>query len=233
MSGQVQNIDQARPTALCPSIGLKMKLLGATLSDGTHHSSIEYRDKLKIEVSNLVGPLINFEMPDVVVDLVILNIYDKNGLKVTSKYAWLCEDGTVKDFLTGTSNNILFCEDINSTDLYFIEIKQKNHLSIVLNLSDYFAQGNVIDLTKSSDLILGKSGLIEIKGEFFLIPGELDRNTSLNFSDYLMVMKAINTGSQDSMFDINFDGKVNIEDQKIVSEYTRFLFHSESVNIQQ
>lgn len=230
--GQVSNSDQARPIVGCPSISIKMKLLGATFLNGDHHSTSIYKDKLKLEVSDLVGATVNFEMPPNVVDLVQLNIFDKESLKVDSKYAWICEDGLVRDFITGSSTAITFCNISSSTDLYFIEIIQKNHLPVTLDVNPYFEVGKLIDLTKSTEFLLVKNNLIETKGEYFFIPGELDRNRSMNFNDYLLMLKAVSRGFQNQVYDLNFDGKVDVLDQKIVSEYTRLLYQSESSKIE-
>ena len=175
-----------------------------------------------------------YPIPAGAVDVVIVELRDATTpiVVIDTALAWLMSDGTLRDFFTGTTNYIGWCD--TGAGNFHIVVKHRNHLGLMtrnpqaLNTS---IPGSPFDMTLPANVQVN-GGVNVGNGRVGAIAGNCDNSAfargQINVLDfYYVYLKQVTTPSEYAPEDVNLDGVINADDFTLVSKNNDELYNSQ------
>ena len=179
------------------------------------------------------GTLPSSDASNLPIDLVKVFLLEPTSpfTKVDSAFAWLMEDGSVKDFRTASEGFVSFCNPaiIDGND-YRIGFQARNHLPVI--------SSNTVKVSTSSTGSYDFTDLTNIYGAVatksldgsrdYIVAGEVTGNTAINAQDFFGVMRKVynlpvNVYEKE---DLNFDMDIEGGDYNLIDYNSVRLFYS-------
>jgi hypothetical protein len=131
--------------------------------------------------------------------------------------AWLLADGTIRDFLDTTANNVRFYGVTSGN--YYVVLRHRNHLAVMsatpMNLTATF-NPLAYDFSTGQGQAFGDNPLILTGTRCSLICGNAAGSDQvINSTDRVAVRNRLGTNNYDAA-DVNMDGIVNSSDRVVV-----------------
>lgn len=153
---------------------------------------------------------------------------------VDSAFAWLMEDGTIREYEKGIKTFVIF--NIVNANTYFVEVRHRNHLPIISNDPYLFRDKTLVNIDFTNPKLLQGKGNESFKisntgGVALMVAGDLYKNSLVretNAHDSFSMIKALRETSPTnkiySVADLNMNSLVDIEDKKILDENSKKLY---------
>lgn len=152
-----------------------------------------------------------------IVDWVLLELYDANGLLKYRTPALLTKDGDVKAI--DSSTNTIQISDLHP-ERHYVAILHRSHLGVIASTAiDVVDQGSFqVDLSQGEASAQGLGQLNEISpGIYGMMAGDMDQNGTINTADLNLWQRTVGAvGYQES--DLKLDGKVDALDYALWEE---------------
>jgi hypothetical protein len=154
------------------------------------------------------------------------------GTATDTMLAWLMNDGTLRDFETGTMSFIQFCDAVSGN--YHVLVRHRNHLPTIsknpVAVSGAVPGSPLIDLSINTNNLSDRLKLLEpgvwgmYAGDVRAIGTAINR---INSADFFQVRK-ISSGTPTGFIleDLNLDGVCNSADYNLCSYNNDFLYIS-------
>jgi hypothetical protein len=154
------------------------------------------------------------------------------GTATDTMLAWLMNDGTLRDFETGTMSFIQFCDAVSGN--YHVLVRHRNHLPTIsknpVAISNAAPGSPLVDLSINTNNLNDKVKLLEpgvwgmFAGDVRTIGAAINR---INSADFFQVRK-ISAGAPIGFLleDLNLDGVCNAADYMLCSYNNDFLYIS-------
>jgi hypothetical protein len=175
-----------------------------------------------------------YQVPAGAVDVVTLELRDATTpiVVIDTTLAWLMSDGTLRDFFTGTTNYIGWCD--TGAGNFHIVVKHRNHLGLMTRNPQALTTaipGSPFDLTVPAN-VQANGGVNVGNGRVGAIAGNCDNSAfargQINVLDfYYVYLKQVTTPSQYAPEDVNLDGVINADDFTLVSKNNDELYNSQ------
>lgn len=200
-----------------------------------------------VEMTN--GYTVPNEVGNKPVDVIRLDLCKdyQSSTALNTAYAWLMQDGTIRDFETGKEPVARFFRTTASTtQQYVLRVSHQNHLPIASSeLIKVVPVGTPIGTTAETGFIdmtlpasvygaspAEKKGAVLINGKAALIGADIIKTSQLNevnAADYSAVMKAIQEGITSPVYraeDVNMNGKIDIRDVSWTEKQSGKVYYS-------
>ncbi|SFC18102.1 hypothetical protein SAMN05421780_103182 [Flexibacter flexilis DSM 6793] len=184
-----------------------------------------------------------------VVDVITVQLYRDSisgAALVENAYAWLLQDGTIRDFETGTKPYVYF---YRATTLkaagYFVKVLHRNHLPIfsadsvklVASPSELGAtlQTGFLNMTQPNLIFKANPnaslGAKLLNGKAAMIAADVYKGTinEVNTADYDMVSRAVFLAPASPIYtseDVNMNGKVDVADVFFANRQNARVYYS-------
>jgi hypothetical protein len=182
-------------------------------------------------------------VPSNAVDIIRIDLFATAGgfapsTSIDSTFAWLLDDGSIRNFSTGLNNFAEFCGDAVDGNDYHVMVSHRNHNPVISNAAFtlFEASATSVDLSVTAN-IYDPSGFgaaakdisgvaVMAAGNVFDDPGAGDV-FQVNAMDYFVGFYA-NAGPANgySRADVNLDGSTNAADYNIISSNNDALWTS-------
>lgn len=168
--------------------------------------------------------------PDNAIDViaVILRETTMPYNRADTAYAWLMEDGSIRDFWSGTSAYVNFCDAVPG-NTYYVEVQHKNHLPVMNNATltaSTAVPGTFVDFR--SDLnIWGGGGVVQHGADFYIASGNANGDWSVNGLDRFLIL--VDQGNLVTGFtntNVDFNDGVDIADEQLGQNNSLILLYS-------
>ena len=148
---------------------------------------------------------------------------------VDTAFALLMEDGSIRDFNSGSANFATFCK-AGAGQNYYVELRHRNHMPVMNNTiftASTIVNVTPIDFTNIAN-IWGGGGMSFRDGNYYIATGNARNNDiSVNALDFLDVMfdqAGLVSGYTET--NINFDNDVNASDYTVAGDNSVNLIFS-------
>jgi hypothetical protein len=177
-----------------------------------------------------------YSVPATAVDRIALILQNTGTLAyVDTAYAWLLQDGSVRDYATGTRNYISFTK-ANSTSTYYVIVQHRNHLAASSNglmLASSVPSTLSYDYTKG---VYGGGALFDAGNNVWKLYASDPYKSWKNQTDVLDWIRTaddnntgayrVGTNAYYRYTDLNLDGVVNATDEQVANQHNAKLYYS-------
>lgn len=150
---------------------------------------------------------------------------------VDSAFAWLLEDGTIREYQSGIKPFVIF--NIVNANTYYVEVRHRNHLPIITNDAYIFKDKAMVNIDFSNPKLLRGMANVAYKTNdaALMVAGDVYKTSILretNANDSFYMTKALKeisaTNKIYSIADVNMNSIVDVEDKKITDENIKKLY---------
>lgn len=183
------------------------------------------------------------------VDVITVQLYTdstSSAALVETAYAWLLQDGTVRDFETGLNPYVYFYRATGLKSAgYFVKVSHRNHLSIFSadsvklmsspNLLGSTLQTGFLNMTQTGMVFKAnpnlKYGATLLNGKVAMIAADVYKGavSEVNAADYDLVSSAVFLAPASPTYmneDVNMNGKVDISDVHFANKQNAKVYYS-------
>ncbi len=150
--------------------------------------------------------------------------------RVDTALVWLMDDGSIRDFWSGSQGYANFCDAVPGNS-YYVEVQHRTHLAVMNNtpiVASTAVPGSFVDF-RSDVNVWGGGGLIQYGADFYVITGNANGDWSVNGLDrYQILVDQGNLITGYTNTNVDFNDGVDVADEQRGQNNSLLLKYSTS-----